>query len=154
MIIAIIIPGIPNNPVKTIINPVTVIPIPIIDKTAKKIPPIIEFIINFIIILNGKEISFKTRTNTPIAIINPIIPIILFCLNSYFRLSFFTYFLSIILYINQYFFTTKLIPFFCDFCMFFLEKKSVTFTQITDFIFILLFYYLYAFLLVPLSSIL
>lgn len=107
MIIAIIIPGIPNNPVKTIINPVTVIPIPIIDKTAKKIPPIIEFIINFIIILNGKEISFKTRTNTPIAIINPIIPIILFCLNSYFRLSFFTYFLSIILYIKGAIFTTK-----------------------------------------------
>ena len=78
MIIAIIIPGIPNRPVKTTINPVIVIPIPIIDKTAKKIPPIIELIINFIIILNGKEISFKTRTNTPIAIIKDIIPIFSF----------------------------------------------------------------------------
>lgn len=108
MIIAIIIPGIPNKPVKTTINPVTVIPIPSIDKTARKIPPIIELIINFIIILNGKEISFKTRTNTPIVIINPIIPIILFCLNPYFRLSFFSYFLSIILYINYIVFTTKI----------------------------------------------
>ena len=108
MIIAIIIPGIPNSPVKTTINPVTVIPIPIIDRTAKKIPPIIELIINFIIILNGKEISFKTRTNTPIAIIKPIIPIVLFRLNSYFRLSFFSYFLSIILYINRTVFTTKI----------------------------------------------
>ena len=108
MIIAIIIPGIPNKPVKTTINPVTVIPIPSIDKTARKIPPIIELIINFIIILNGKEISFKTRTNTPIVIINPIIPIILFCPNPYFRLSFFSYFSSIILYINYIVFTTKI----------------------------------------------
>ena len=108
MVIAIIIPGIPNKPVKTTINPVTVIPIPSIDKTARKIPPIIELIINFIIILNGKEISFKTRTNTPIVIINPIIPIILFCPNPYFRLSFFSYFLSIILYINYIVFTTKI----------------------------------------------
>ena len=50
----------------------------IIDKISKKIPPIIELIINFIIILNGKEISFKTRTNTPIAIINDTILIFLF----------------------------------------------------------------------------
>ena len=78
MITAIIIPGIPNNPVRTTIKPVTGIPIPSIDKTAKKIPPIIELIINFIIILNGREISFKTRTNTPIAIINDTILILLF----------------------------------------------------------------------------
>ena len=70
-----IVPGIPNNPVKTIINPVIVIPIPNTDKTPRKIPPSIELIINFIIILNGREISFKTRTNTPIAIIKETIPI-------------------------------------------------------------------------------
>lgn len=70
MITASITPGIPNNPVKTTISPVIVIPIPNIDKTAKNIPPIIELITNFIIILNGSEIIFKTRTNTAIAIIN------------------------------------------------------------------------------------
>lgn len=81
MIIARITPGIPNKPVKTTISPVIVIPIPSIDKIAKKIPPIIELIINFIIIFNGNEISFKTTINTTIAIINDTILIIFNCPN-------------------------------------------------------------------------
>ena len=61
-------PGIPKKPVSNIDHHSTIIPKPKRLHKYKIIPPIKELIINFIIILNGKDINFKIAIKTITAI--------------------------------------------------------------------------------------